>query len=148
MSSTESGTKKRRKKRTWLMPQEVEVWYVLPAIRRELARVMIERGMAQKTIAKMLGVTEPAVTQYKLKKSKRSRGDQVEIPEDILPEVGKSADVIIDAWDERDEGEFIYETMTREINHLIKLLRDKGVMCEIHREYCEHVKEDCRACKD
>ncbi|MCK5239705.1 MAG: hypothetical protein KAR33_09175, partial [Candidatus Thorarchaeota archaeon] len=110
--STDSKPK-RRKKRTWLMPQEVEVWYVLPAIRRELARVMITKEIPQKQIAQMLGVTEPAVTQYKLNKSKRSRGDQVDIPDTVVTELAKSADVIIKAWEDRDEGEFVYEIMTR-----------------------------------
>ena len=145
--STDSKPK-RRKKRTWLMPQEVEVWYVLPAIRRELARVMITKEIPQKQIAQMLGVTEPAVTQYKLNKSKRSRGDQVDIPETVVPELAKSADVIIKAWENREEGEFVYEIMTREINRIIEVLRDKGTLCDVHREYCAHVETECRACKD
>jgi predicted transcriptional regulator len=139
---------KQRKRRKWLMPQEVEVWYVLPSIRREFARIMIEKGIAQKQIAMMLGVTEPAVTQYKLKKSNRSRGDQVRIAKEVYPELQKSADIIIDAWDARDEGEFVYEIMTREIRRVIELLRARGDLCEIHKEYCAHVKDDCTACKD
>lgn len=130
------------------MPQEVEVWYVLPAIRRELARVMISKEIPQKQIAQMLGVTEPAVTQYKLNKSKRSRGDQVQIPEAVLPELLKSADLIIKAWEERAEGEFVYEQMTREINRIIEVLREKGTLCDVHREYCAHVDQECSACKD
>jgi predicted transcriptional regulator len=90
-----SSTKGIARHRKWLMPQEVEVWYVIPSIRRELALTMIEKGRTQKSIAKMLGVTEPAVTQYKLsrgKDSSRSRGDRVDIPEKFQPEIEKSAD--------------------------------------------------------
>ena len=130
------------------MPQEVEVWYVLPAIRRELALMMISKGRPQKQIAKMLGVTEPAVTQYKLKKSKRSRGDQIQIPKDIIPEVGIAAQAIMDAWDDKKEDSDVYEVMTREINRLIEVLRDAGVLCEIHKDHCTHVKSECKACKD
>ena len=149
MSDDKSESSKRKKRRTWLMPQEVEVWYVLPAIRRELARIMIDRGKPQKQIAKMLGVTEPAVTQYKLKKSKRSRGDQVEIPEKLLPEIAKSADIIINAWETREKhSDVVYETMTREINRIIEMLRDEGLLCDVHREYCTHVNDNCTACKD
>ncbi len=145
---SKDGDEKRRKRRTWLMPQEVEVWYVLPAIRRELTRSMIDKGIPQKQIAQMLGVTEPAVTQYKLSKSKRSRGDQVDIPDKIIPEIKKSAEVIIESWDNRDEGEYVYEIMTREINRLIEVLRDEGTLCDVHREYCAHVESDCSACRD
>ena len=92
MAAGEVKKGKQVKRRTWMMPQEVEVWYVLPAIRRELAKVMKtktvqradedgdkkEHKITQKEIAKMLGVTEPAITQYLLRKrGQRSRGDQV-----------------------------------------------------------------------
>ena len=141
---------KQRKVRKWLMPQEVEVWYVLPALRRELAKVMkFERGQAQKTIARMLGVTEPAVTQYMLSKKdkpKRSRGDQVKIPESLKPELLKSADRMIEAWSKTGPSDHAYETTTREINRLIEVLRDDGALCDIHREHCEGVHMDCNAC--
>ncbi|MBS3794177.1 MAG: hypothetical protein KGY80_04730 [Candidatus Thorarchaeota archaeon] len=138
---------RRRKTRTWLMPQEVEVWYIIPAVRRELTRIMIDNGIAQKNIADMLGVTEPAVTQYKLEKSKRSRGDQVEIPPNVQAEIETSANRIHEAWLEKEEDEHVYELMTREINRIIDIMRDEGIICEIHREHCENVVEDCKACK-
>src|SRR5574341_1255670 len=47
-----------------LQPQEIEVFYVLPAVRRELATCMKSAGKPQKEIAMLLGVTEPAVSQY------------------------------------------------------------------------------------
>lgn len=129
------------------MPQEVEVWYIIPAVRRELTRIMIDNDIAQKNIADMLGVTEPAVTQYKLEKSKRSRGDQVEIPPNVRAEIETSADRIHKAWLDKEEDEHVYELMTREINRIIDIMRDEGIICEIHREHCENVAEDCKACK-
>lgn len=138
---------RRRKTRTWLMPQEVEVWYIIPAIRRELTRIMIEKNIAQKNIAKMLGVTEPAVTQYKLEKSKRSRGDQVEIPPNVQDEIEVSANRIHEAWLTKEEDQHVYELMTREINRIIDIMRDEGIICEVHRQHCENVAEDCSACK-
>ncbi|NIA09936.1 MAG: transcriptional regulator [Nitrospiraceae bacterium] len=47
------------------VPCEVITWYVLPAIRRELSAVMISKyNMYQKDAAKLLGVTDAAVSQY------------------------------------------------------------------------------------
>jgi len=47
------------------VPCEIITWYILPAIRRELAAVMINKyGMYQKDAAKFLGVTDAAVSQY------------------------------------------------------------------------------------
>jgi predicted transcriptional regulator len=161
MSQAEKRQDKQIKRRTWMMPQEVEVWYVLPAIRRELARIMKtkevprvgEDGKAkqhkitQKEIAKMLGVTEPAITQYLLKKKgMRSRGDQVVIPERFLPAIEKSADTMIAGFEKGMKEDDLFEVMTREINRIIKVIRDDGAMCDIHRQFSAHVKDKCSAC--
>ena len=153
--------KKQIKRRTWMMPQEVEVWYFLPAIRRELAKIMktksVERigedgkkkehKITQKEIAQMLGVTEPAITQYLLKKKgRRSRGDQVQIPQKFLSELDKSADAMIDVFEKHLDNDDMFEVMTREINRIIKIMRDSGAMCDIHRQFSAHVKDNCSAC--
>ena len=165
MSASDARKVKQVKRRTWMMPQEVEVWYVLPAIRRELAKVMktkvvprknedgatVDHKITQKEIARMLGVTEPAITQYLLKKKgRRSRGDQVAIPSLILKEIDKSADTMIEEYEKaRLSGqEDIFEEMTREINRIIRFMRDEGVMCDIHREFCAHVNDQCDACRN
>ena len=55
-----------------LMPQEVEVWYLIPAIRRELTKIFLsEFKINQKQISDILGVTESAVSQYQ--NSKRAQ---------------------------------------------------------------------------
>ncbi|MCK5266382.1 MAG: hypothetical protein KAR03_12305 [Candidatus Thorarchaeota archaeon] len=160
MSTTE---KKQTKRRTWMMPQEVEVWYVLPALRRELAKMMKtktvprvgedgkkkEHKITQKEIAKMLGVTEPAITQYLLKKKgRRSRGDQVTIPEKFIAELEKSADAMIEQYEKRSTNDDMFEVMTREINRMIRVISDDGTMCEFHRQFSAHVKgkDKCSAC--
>ncbi|TFG34470.1 hypothetical protein EU527_03395 [Candidatus Thorarchaeota archaeon] len=154
--------KKQIKRRTWMMPQEVEVWYVLPAIRKELAKIMKTKTVPrigedgkkkdhkinQKEIARMLGVTEPAITQYLLKKKGiRSRGDQIDIPQKFLHELDKSADAMINAFEKHMSDEDMFEIMTREINRIIKIIRDDGAMCDFHRRFSAHVKDDCSACK-
>lgn len=47
-----------------LQPQELEVYYILPALRRELAKALKQHGKSQKAIAELFGVTEPAVSHY------------------------------------------------------------------------------------
>jgi ribose 5-phosphate isomerase len=47
------------------LPIEIEYWYVLPVLRRELAKSLKEIGqLKQKEIAKILGMSESAVRQY------------------------------------------------------------------------------------
>lgn len=163
MSAGEVKKQKQVKRRTWMMPQEVEVWYVLPAIRRELAKVMktkvVQRAdedgdmkdhkVTQKEIARMLGVTEPAITQYLLrKKGQRSRGDQVDLPKKIVEEIEKSSDTMIKEYEKArlSDNQDIFQVMTKEINRIIRSMRDAGVMCDIHREFCAHTEDPCDAC--
>jgi len=47
------------------VPCEIVTWYLLPAIRREMSSIMVnEYEMQQKDAAKLLGVTNAAVSQY------------------------------------------------------------------------------------
>jgi len=46
-------------------PCETSIWYILPLIRRALARALIEEhGLTQSQAAKRLGLTSAAVSQY------------------------------------------------------------------------------------
>jgi predicted transcriptional regulator len=60
-------------------PCEIVVQRVLPAIRSELARIMLEDGMPQQQVANRLGLSKAAVSQYVSSK----RGKDVCFPSDI-----------------------------------------------------------------
>lgn len=95
------------------------MWYGLPAIRREFAKVMMnEYGLSQKEVAKKLGVTDAAISQYLSAK----RG-KIEIRDNkILKEVRKSAKRIID-------GDA--KTMVREICRICDILKSMGMVEKI-----------------
>ena len=63
-------------------PQEIEAWFVLPAIRKELAMAMKQENLEQKKIAKLLGVTEAAVSHY----IKNKRGCDLKIDSKLKKE--------------------------------------------------------------
>ena len=66
------------------MPQELEVWIVLPAIRKELAKVLVsEYHLSQRNAASAIGVTESAVSQY----FKEKRGNDIVFDEDVLERI-------------------------------------------------------------
>ena len=70
------------------MPQEIEVWYIIPAIRRELAKSMIkDLKITQKQVASIMEITEAAVSQYLHSK----RAKEVVFTKAILEEIKKSA---------------------------------------------------------
>jgi hypothetical protein len=72
-------------------PCEEIVWDVLPSIRAAIAEELVKRGISQKEVAKMLGITPPAVSQYVSKK----RGYSIEFREDIRESIRRLADDLI-----------------------------------------------------
>ena len=59
-------------------PCELVVWYVLPTIRREIAKELVENhGLSQAEVARRFGVTDAAISQY----LKKKRGDNPLIDE-------------------------------------------------------------------
>ncbi len=60
------------------VPCENVVWYVLPAIRSELAKELA-KVMSQKEISEILGITQAAVSQYVSNK----RGSKIELQDDV-----------------------------------------------------------------
>ena len=47
-----------------MFPEEIDVWYVFPALRREIAVELKKIGMKSNKIAELLGITKAAVSQY------------------------------------------------------------------------------------
>jgi hypothetical protein len=113
-----------------VFPQEIEVWYVLPAIRSEFAKALVEQGLAQKDIASILGVTEAAISQYK--KDKRAKDVEFNL---FVKRMVKDAAKRVSAQPQRIFGEIMA------INDYLK---KSGVFCQIHRQKsatpdgCEH----------
>lgn len=105
-----------------IFPQEIEVWYVLPAIRKAFALELMKAGLPQKNVAQILGVTEAAISQYK----KEKRAQQLSFNETIETEIKKSALLL------RDKPERLFNEMMR-IN---KLVKTTGLFCELHRSKC------------
>ncbi len=114
-----------------IYPQEIEAWYVLPVIRNELAVAMKNEGLSQKEIAKTLGITEAAVSQYINKK----RGNDFEIKVSLKHAFVDSAKLII------KDNSLIFS----EVQRLLKILWDNDVVCELHKSksWCP---DGCGAC--
>ena len=119
------------------MPQEVEVRYILPAIRRELARVFIqEHKLSQKEAAKMLGLTEAAVSQYQHSK----RAKEVVFSNNVVNEIKVSADRIL--ADKNNKQRVIAE-----MYRISGLTSVKQILCDIHKAQSKEL-EHCNICFD
>jgi len=115
-----------------LQPQEIEVFYVLPAIRRELAMFMKAEGKSQKEIAKLLSVTEPAVSQYISSK----RAAELKFNDALKAEVKLSAQRITSET-----------SLMREVQRLLNITRQQRLVCRMH-EALGTVPKKCSVCFD
>ena len=117
------------------MPQEIEVRYILPAIRRELARIFIqEHKLNQKEAAKILGLTEAAVSQYQHSK----RAKEVVFSDNVVDELRSSAKKIL--ADKTNKQRLIAE-MYRVTN----LTNVKEILCDLHRSQSKELN-NCNIC--
>ncbi len=119
------------------MPQEIEVRYIMPAIRRELARIFIEeKKLSQKEAAKLLGLTEAAVSQYRHSK----RANEVVFSENVIKEIRVSADRILS---EKANKHVLIAEMYRVTN----LTNVKQILCDLHRSQSKELST-CNVCFD
>lgn len=123
--------KKKRFKKL-IQPQEVIVWFILPAIRREITNALIyTHSVPQKEIAKRFGLTEPAISQYK----KGVRGD-IEFEPKVIEKINEAARKIA----EEDAS------APREVQRVLKFIENKGYLCKFHKKFGV-VHEGCQICK-
>jgi predicted transcriptional regulator len=119
------------------MPQEIEVRYILPAIRRELARIFIqEHNLSQKEAAKILGLTEAAVSQYQHFK----RAKEVVFSNDVVNEIRASAKKIIAEKASK-------QRLIAEMYRISGLTKVRHILCDIHRAQSKEL-ESCNVCFD
>lgn len=106
-------------------PCEIIVWHILPAIRRELAKIMIERyGLTQKEAAKKLGLTEAAISRYL--SGKRA---YLDMPNgEIKNEIIKSVDKLINDGSKS----LVFETC-----RICEILKSVGIVEKINNCYTE-----------
>jgi len=114
-----------------LQPQEIEVWFILPAIRRELSIVMKEQRLDQKTIAEILGISAAAVSNYFTEK----RAKELKFNQEVKDKITVAAKEII-----KDRKKVI-----QEIQNLLNSAEIRRVVCDIHREHC-NISPECEVC--
>lgn len=116
-----------------IMPQEMEVWYLIPALRREISKILIEEyNFTQKKTAEFLGITESAVSQY----LKSKRGKQIKFSQEELKKIKKCAKKIVTKNEEVMQN--IYE--------LCVSLRKSKTICNLHKIHDKDLPKDCEIC--
>ncbi|MDP2628431.1 MAG: transcriptional regulator [Nanoarchaeota archaeon] len=116
-----------------VMPQEIELWYLIPAIRRELAKIFInEYGFSQKKSAQILGITEAAISQYLSSK----RANEIKFSAREIEEIKKTAKKIVN--NEKESMKFLYNLST--------IFRGSKIICKLHRSKDKSIDKNCKIC--
>ena len=76
-------------------PCEIVVWYVIPAIRSELAKELLNLGMKQKDVSELMDITQPAVSQYITDK----RGSGIKLDDNVRQMIKDFAKELADGED-------------------------------------------------
>ena len=117
------------------MPQEIEVRYILPAIRRELASILIkDHKKSQKEVANILGLTEAAISQYQHSK----RAKEVVFSDSVINEIRKSAEKIL-----KDKNK--KQSVIAEMYRISNLTTVKHILCDLHRSQSKDLA-NCNVC--
>ena len=115
----------------YTLPQEIEVWYIIPAIRKELASCLIRNySITYEKVGEMMGITKAAVSQYLSNK----RAAKIKLPENALKEVCKSCELIVAKK----------KNTSQEILRVLKFIRDKNLPCEVCDKTTQGVLDDCK----
>jgi len=100
-----------------ILPQEIEVWYIIPAIRRDITKILVkDYGISYDKVGNILGISKAAVSQYLNNK----RAAKIKLHEKAFEEIKKSCKKIIDRKSDS----------TKEIQRLLEVIRKKHWHCK------------------
>ncbi len=112
------------------LPQEIEVWYIIPAIRREMAICFSrEYKISYDNIASMMGLTKAAISQYIAGK----RVERIKIHPKALDEVKISCNRIV-----KNKS-----SVVKEISRVLEIIKKKKLHCELCGQMIEGELHDC-----
>ncbi len=111
-------------------PQELEVWYIIPAIRKALTEKMLKKGLKQVEIAKKLDIAESAVSHY----LKSKRACKVKFSKEIDKAIDESVNNILNG-----------KNATREIQNICEKIRKTKLICDISKKLGKAPK-NCEVC--
>lgn len=114
-----------------MLPQEIEVWYVLPALRCQMAKAFLEDGLSQKQTAGKLGVTEAAISQYVHSK----RAQNVTFSDAFKAKIKAACQNITNGR----------QTTYEAVQYLVKDFKESKQLCTLHHAL-EGVPKDCDIC--
>ena len=114
----------------YLLPQEIEVWYIIPAVRKEFAKLLTgTHGFSYEKAGGALGISKAAVSQYLSNK----RANKVCLDAKTKREVKKSAGKIVED----------VKVAMIEVQRILKFMKDNNCSCNVCKQYNKDVLKYC-----
>ncbi|MCX6648975.1 MAG: DUF134 domain-containing protein [Candidatus Bathyarchaeota archaeon] len=109
-------------------PCMVVVQHILPALRLEITRELVEKyGMKRSDAAAKMGVTPAAVTQY----LSRARGGSAT---SLIEGSGKVMEIVDELSRDIAAGESPLDVLLLKLCRACSAARSEGLVCQLHRE--------------
>jgi predicted transcriptional regulator len=116
------------------LQQEIEVWYIIPAIRREMAVCFSQaHEISYGNIAFMMGLTKTAISLYVAGK----RTEMIRMHPKALEEVKHSCQRIVKQK----------STVIKEISRVLEIIKNKKLHCELCGKMIDGELHDCQEIK-
>jgi uncharacterized protein len=116
------------------LPQEIEVWYVIPALRSWIARCLVEDfDSSYEKVGNILGVSRAAISQY----IKKKRAAKIKLPNELGPKIMASCKIL-----HKDPTRTV-----EEINKLLDYIRSKGLVFSVCGKLKGGILDDCNEVK-
>jgi len=120
-------------------PCMVVVQHILPALRLEITRELVEKyGMKRSDAATKMGITPAAVTQY----LSRARGSSAT---NLLEGSGKVMELVDELSRDIAAGESPLDVLLLKLCRACAAARSEGLICQLHRESMPSLV-DIRSC--
>ena len=112
------------------LPQEIEVWYIIPAVRKELAKLLTkEYELSYEKAGKILGISKAAVSQYLSDK----RANKIKLNTLTKKEIAISAKILFENP----------KLAIQEIQRILKYMKDSKCSCDVCKQYNKEVLGYC-----
>ena len=114
----------------YLLPQEIEVWYIIPAVRKELAKLLTKKyEYSYDKTGRILGISKAAVSQYLSDK----RANKIKLNPETKKEIAKSAKTISEN----------NKLALGEIQRILKFMKENKCSCDVCKRYNKDVLDYC-----
>lgn len=118
----------------YYLPQEIEAWYIIPAIRRDISKCLVaDYKVSYEKIGATLGVSKAAISQY----LKGKRASKIKLPKELGPKLNATCKLFA-----KNKSDAVTE-----INKLLNFIRQKGLTCCVCEDIHDGVLNKCKELK-